>query len=234
MGVTPREQHLLDEVTQLKEDLARATAERDALANELERERMRLAACGVVATSNTPETAANNRMMHADYLSASLSDVIRVVDSEMAQRARAEKAEKANAALRAVVADERAYELQLCQYCARCGQSQLSRCEAEPTCNEREQKWWNAIIAALADPNLGADWVSGDAFHACDVERGALQVKLAETQERHQAELRRVAKAVRSKCVDAATIGLVKGRIRSWVEKSVLDVDLDEIVRGGK
>lgn len=75
-------------------ELARVTAERDELANELERERMRLAACGVVAMSNTKETAARNREMHADYLSASLGDVIRIVDSEMAQRARAEAAEK--------------------------------------------------------------------------------------------------------------------------------------------
>lgn len=54
---------------------------------ELERERMRLAACGVVAMSNTPETAAKARDMHADYRSASCDDVAKAVDREMSLRA---------------------------------------------------------------------------------------------------------------------------------------------------
>ena len=54
---------------------------------ELERERMRLAACGVVAVANTPESAARARDMHPDYRSAACDDVARMVDSEMAMRA---------------------------------------------------------------------------------------------------------------------------------------------------
>ena len=66
-----------------------------ALEAELERERMRLAACGVVALSDTPESAAKAREMHADYRSAACDDVARRVDecvllrTELAQ-ARAE------------------------------------------------------------------------------------------------------------------------------------------------
>ena len=47
---------------------------------------MRLAACGVVAMANTPESAAINRQMKDEYRSGSLDDVIRIVDSEMALR----------------------------------------------------------------------------------------------------------------------------------------------------
>lgn len=54
---------------------------------ELERERMRLAACGVVSMSNTPEAAAKARDMHADYRSASCDDAAGAVDREMAIRA---------------------------------------------------------------------------------------------------------------------------------------------------
>lgn len=63
-------------------------AEVEALRAELERERMRLAACGVVALADTPESAARARDMHADYRSASCDDVARTVDALMALRAR--------------------------------------------------------------------------------------------------------------------------------------------------
>lgn len=53
---------------------------------ELERERMRLAACGVVALADTPESAAKAREMHEDYRSASCDDVARRVDECMALR----------------------------------------------------------------------------------------------------------------------------------------------------
>jgi len=53
------------------------------LERELETERMRLAACGVVALSDTPESAARERDMHPDYHSASLDDVIARVDECM-------------------------------------------------------------------------------------------------------------------------------------------------------
>lgn len=55
--------------------------------NELERERMRLAACGVVAMATTPETAATARDMHSEYRSASCDDVSRAVDIQMELRA---------------------------------------------------------------------------------------------------------------------------------------------------
>ena len=53
---------------------------------ELERERMRLAACGVVALANTPESAAKARAAYADYRSASCDDVARIVDKLMEAR----------------------------------------------------------------------------------------------------------------------------------------------------
>ena len=55
---------------------------------ELERERIRLAACGVVAKADTPESAKEARDMHPDYHSASLDDVISMVDALMAERAK--------------------------------------------------------------------------------------------------------------------------------------------------
>jgi len=53
---------------------------------ELERERLRLAACGVVAMADTPESASKARDIHQDFWSASLDDVIRQVDALMALR----------------------------------------------------------------------------------------------------------------------------------------------------
>lgn len=55
--------------------------ERDEARSELERERMRLAACGVVAMADTPESAVEAREMHPDYRSASCDDVARMVDA---------------------------------------------------------------------------------------------------------------------------------------------------------
>lgn len=57
-----------------------------ALKAELETERMRLAACGVVAMSNTPDSAKRSRDMLPEYRSASCEDVMRAVDREMALR----------------------------------------------------------------------------------------------------------------------------------------------------
>ena len=54
---------------------------------ELERERMRLAACGVVALADTPESAAQAREMRDEYRSASCDDVARRVDECMTMRA---------------------------------------------------------------------------------------------------------------------------------------------------
>lgn len=58
----------------------------DSLRQQLETERMRLAACGVVALSNTPESAAKARDMFPDYRSASCDDVARAVDREIELR----------------------------------------------------------------------------------------------------------------------------------------------------
>ncbi len=63
-----------------------AREERDAAATECERLRMQLAACGVVALSNTIESAGKARQMHPDYMSASCSDVAGAVDREIALR----------------------------------------------------------------------------------------------------------------------------------------------------
>ena len=54
---------------------------------ELENERMRLAACGVVALADTPESAAKAREMRDEYRSASCEDVARRVDECMTLRA---------------------------------------------------------------------------------------------------------------------------------------------------
>ena len=56
------------------------------LENELERERLRLAACGVVAMADTPESAARARHINEEFWSASLEDVIRQIDALMSTR----------------------------------------------------------------------------------------------------------------------------------------------------
>ncbi len=76
-----------------------ATVTIDTLRAELERERMRLAACGVVAMSNTAETATKNRDIHADYRSASFDQTAQAVDREMALRARVAELEAAGRAV---------------------------------------------------------------------------------------------------------------------------------------
>lgn len=67
--------------------LGMVVAERDALQAELETERIRLAACGVVALANTPDSAAKARDMQPEYRSASCDDVARMVDENMRLRA---------------------------------------------------------------------------------------------------------------------------------------------------
>lgn len=62
--------------------------ELESLREQLETERLRLAACGVVANANTQETAKQAREMHDNYKSGSMDDVIRAVDSEMELRTR--------------------------------------------------------------------------------------------------------------------------------------------------
>ena len=78
-------------IAELREEcntLRQQLAERDA---EIERLSMQLAACGVVALANTPESAGEARQMHPDYMSASCSDVADAVDREMALRQQRDK-----------------------------------------------------------------------------------------------------------------------------------------------
>lgn len=65
-----------------------------SLRQQLEIERMRLAACGVVANANTPESAAKAREMLPEYSSASCDDVARAVDREMELRQQLAEYEK--------------------------------------------------------------------------------------------------------------------------------------------
>ena len=67
-----------------------ASREIERLRAELDTERMRLAACGVVAMADTPESAAEARNMHPDYRSASCDDVARRVDECIRLRAQVE------------------------------------------------------------------------------------------------------------------------------------------------
>ena len=68
--------------------LAQAERERDEARDDAERERVRLAGCGVVAMSDTPESAARHRAKPGDYgHSASMDDVARRVDECMSLRA---------------------------------------------------------------------------------------------------------------------------------------------------
>ena len=64
-----------------------AAAELRRLHATLERERMRLVACGVVALADTPDSAKHARQMHPDYESASCQDVARRVDECISLRA---------------------------------------------------------------------------------------------------------------------------------------------------
>lgn len=81
----------------MERELGEARKGMDALQAELERERMRLVACGVVAGANTEMSAAAARDMHPDYWTEACADVARAVDREMQLRAEVEllKADKA-------------------------------------------------------------------------------------------------------------------------------------------
>lgn len=72
------------------------TQERDEARADLETERLRLAACGVVAMANTPESAARVRDILPVHFSASLHSVMGAVDREMELRAEVERLRKAN------------------------------------------------------------------------------------------------------------------------------------------
>lgn len=72
----------------------------EVLEAELEIERMKVVACGVVAMANTRETAEEARKMRPEYRSASLGDVERAVDCEMQYREELAEAHKQNAMMR--------------------------------------------------------------------------------------------------------------------------------------
>ena len=69
-----------------QEQAATAREERTRLELELDAERMRLAACGVAALMNTPDTAAQRIGRDNPYWSASYGDVCAAVDREMLLR----------------------------------------------------------------------------------------------------------------------------------------------------
>jgi len=81
------------ELATLREKAAR-------LEHELETERMRLAACGVIAMANTVDSAAKARDMLPEYWSASAQDCASAVDREMDYRSRLVVAERERDELR--------------------------------------------------------------------------------------------------------------------------------------
>jgi hypothetical protein len=64
-----------------------AAAELRRLEAAIERERMRLAACDVIACADTPETAVKARQMHEDYKGPAFESVARRVDECIKLRA---------------------------------------------------------------------------------------------------------------------------------------------------
>lgn len=90
----PREEQVIAE--NIQRQLLRRI---DSLESELERERLRLTACGVAAKADTPESAATARdRIHPDYRSASLDDVCEMVDRLMTARARLNEQEPISSA----------------------------------------------------------------------------------------------------------------------------------------
>jgi hypothetical protein len=75
-------------------ELDRLRAENGRLVQELDDERMRHAACGVVAQANTPQSALNARDMLSKYRSASVMAVESAVDREMLLRIELAEASK--------------------------------------------------------------------------------------------------------------------------------------------
>lgn len=90
-GGTPR----CKRISELERQRYALRTENADLRATLETERMRLVACGVVASADTPESAATARDMHPDYRSAALDDVIRRVDECITLRATLKQAREA-------------------------------------------------------------------------------------------------------------------------------------------
>lgn len=82
------------QLVQSEQGKRKISEECDELRAELETERMRLAACGVVALANTPDSAKRARDMRSEYWSASCEDVARMVDQNIELRAKITEMEK--------------------------------------------------------------------------------------------------------------------------------------------
>ena len=81
-------EHLLDDAPAILAELIEARAEIERLGDDLEVERMRLAACGVAAASNTEALAAVNRLSKDDPGgSESYDEVCDAVDEQVSLRA---------------------------------------------------------------------------------------------------------------------------------------------------
>ena len=119
---------------------------------ELERERMRIAACGVVAGANTRDSAAKVRQISPEYRSALLCDVERAVDREMAERERREAAEAELADKRGRREDIRANERRALRerlICAALTGLMRQTTAPEPWYAERAISQADAVLAAL-------------------------------------------------------------------------------------
>lgn len=79
----------------------------EELERELECERMRLVACGVVAMADTPDSAKKVRQMHPDYESASCESVARRVDECISLREKCDALQADNTRLREALTKER-------------------------------------------------------------------------------------------------------------------------------
>ncbi len=99
-----------EKIDALKQELSQARA-------DAETQRMRLAACGVAALSNTDKTRAERITKENPYYSASYGDVCYSVDSEMALRSRLELVERVvEAARRMQPATTKAVDATLAAY----------------------------------------------------------------------------------------------------------------------
>lgn len=109
--------------------------------SELERERMRLAACGVVALADTPESAAQAREMRDEYRSASCDDVARRVDECMTLRAERD-------ALAAKLKEQDAWIDDLLAICHRLA-LELECLLLDTKDLATVSRWWDSAMAAL-------------------------------------------------------------------------------------
>lgn len=96
----------------LDEQVIAIAKERDRLKEQLELEQIRHSACGVIALSDTPESAAKARDMLPEYYSASAQDVARRVDECIQLRQQLQQAEAERDRLK-----EQLYDATACLHC---------------------------------------------------------------------------------------------------------------------